>query len=159
VSEEIQYIKGGIDQLGKNLDVKISYIMLSKKVNAKLFFYDKNKDSYDNCVPGTVVDENIVNHELNDFYLISQKSTQGVSQPTHYYIAYDDQKINPADLYSLIYKMSYLYYNWNGSVRTPAPYMYAKKMVRLIGEKLSDKNGVVKPSKDFETKFKTLYFL
>lgn len=161
VAEDISFLKKGVEKLSQqNLDIKFTYVLLSKKVNAKLFFYDKNRNDYDNCTPGTVVDENIVNNELNDFYLISQKSNQGVSMPTHYYLAYDDFKVNPAELYSLIYKMSYLYYNWTGSVRTPAPYMYAKKMIRLIGEKLSDsKLGVVKPSRDFETKFKTLYYL
>lgn len=159
VNEDMGFLQEGVEKLGQKCDIKFTYVLLSKKVNAKLFFYDKGRNDYDNCSPGTIVDENIVNSELNDFYLISQKSNQGVSMPTHYYLAYDDFKVNPTDLYTLIYKMSYLYYNWTGGVRTPAPYMYAKKMIRLIGEKLSDKNGVVRPANDFETKFKTLYYL
>jgi len=128
----------------------------------KLFFYDQGVDGegrYINCPPGTVVDENVVNDEVADFYLISQKSAQGVNQSTHYYIAYDDAKTIPTDVYSLIYKMTYLYFNWTGSIRIPAPCQYAKKLTQLIGEKLSDRRSVVVPHERFSKQLKGLYFL
>jgi aubergine-like protein len=94
-----------------------------------------------------------------DFYLISQKTTQGVAQPTHYYLAFDEMKIELEQLYTLIYKLSYLYYNWSGSIRVPSPCQYAKKLLTLIGEKLSDKKDVVIPKEDFENRIQTLYFI
>jgi aubergine-like protein len=105
------------------------------------------------------VDESICDGELNDFYLISQKASQGVAQPTHYYLAYDEAGVSMNDVYDLIYKLSYLYYNWSGSIRVPAPCQYAKKLVQLMGEKLSDKNCVVIPNETYEKRIKSLYFI
>jgi aubergine-like protein len=101
----------------------------------------------------------ITDKDKIDFYLISQKTTQGVAQPTHYYLAYDEMKVELDKLYTLIYKLSYLYYNWSGSIRVPSPCQYAKKLLILIGEKLSDKKEVVVPREEFENKIQTLYFI
>mgnify|MGYP000715258534 CR=1 FL=1 len=108
---------------------------------------------------GTIVDDVITEKDKIDFYLISQKTTQGVAQPTHYYLAYDEMKVELDKLYTLIYKLSYLYYNWSGSIRVPSPCQYAKKLLILIGEKLSDKKEVVVPREEFENNIQTLYFI
>ena len=34
----------------------------------------------------------------------------------------------------LAYKLSHMYYNWSGTIRVPAPCMYAHKLATLIGE-------------------------
>jgi len=145
--------------LSKDDEPKITYIFLTKKINTKLFFFNSQKNDFDNCQPGTIVDEAICDPEFNDFYLISQKASQGVAQPTHYYLAYDEANVNMNDVYNLIYKLSYLYYNWSGSIRVPAPCQYAKKLVQLMGEKLSDRNNVVIPNSTYEQVIKSLYFI
>ena len=43
----------------------------------------------ENCPPGTIInDENICKE--NEFYMISQKSNQGIASPTHYFIMHND---------------------------------------------------------------------
>lgn len=36
----------------------------------------------------------------------------------------------------LTYKMCHLYYNWQGTVRVPAPCQYAHKLAYLVGESI-----------------------
>ena len=105
------------------------------------------------------MDNVITDNENIDFYLISQKTTQGVAQPSHYFLSYDEKLVNLEQLYTLIYKLSYLYYNWSGSIRIPSPCQYAKKLLILIGEKLSDRKDITLPNEDFEKRIKTLYFI
>jgi len=91
--------------------------------------------SYKNPEPGTVVDREITTGR--DFYLISQKTLQGTASPTHYFIlAYyskteagyidaipNETVIKKIEL--LTYRLSYLYYNWTGSIKVPSPIQYA----------------------------------
>ncbi len=163
--ENVHAIKNGakeafLETTGQEQDVKLTYIALCKKSNVKLFFFNgQGPESYFNCPPGTVIDDAIVNDELSDFYFISQKTNQGVPQPVHYYVAYDDYGVLRPDLYTLIFKLCFLYFNWTGSVKVPGPCQYAKKLSQLIGEKLSDSRDVALPNSRFEDQLKNLYFL
>jgi aubergine-like protein len=158
--ENITCIKQGVKEVDPNHNIKITYIALCKKSNVKMFFYNGgSQEKYSNCPPGTIVDEHIVNDELSDFYMISQRTNQGVAQPVHYYIAFDDFGVDRNDLYTLIFKLSYLYFNWTGSIKIPGPCQYAKKLSQLMGEKLSENRIVQPPHNRFETQLKTLYFL
>jgi aubergine-like protein len=139
---------------------KITYVALNRKSNVKMFYDSSSKGAqYENCPPGTVIDEVVVEDQLSDFYLITQKTTQGVAQPVHYYLVYDDYEVNPTQLYSLIYKLCYMYFNWTGSIKIPAPCQYVKKLTQMTGEKLSDKSYMCRPNVRFENELKTLYFL
>lgn len=98
-----------------------------------------------------------MNNELRDFYMISQKCSNGIAQATHYYVAYDDSAADPYMIYNLVNKLSYMYYNWTGSIRVPSPCQYVKKLTQLVGEKLSDKQNVLVPNEQRHAQ--TLYYL
>ncbi len=112
-----------------------------------------------NAPTGTVVDTKVTSLEYNDFYMISAKSSQGLASTIHYQIIYDDKKIKENDFQLLMYKLCFLYYNWTGSIKVPAPCQYAKKLASLLGDKLSDKKNVFIPNRRFSEKFKSLYYL
>lgn len=150
-------MKNAIKSLDPELNIKITYLTLNKKTNVKLFF--ENHNDFSNCPPGTVIESSITSEAYKDFYLISQKTTQGVSQPTHFYIAYDDKGVNDKDIHTLVYKLSYLYYNWTGAIRIPAPCQNVKKLVRLIAEKCSDRSFTTIPADRFHKTIKSLYYL
>lgn len=73
-----------------------------------------------NPPPGTVIDKNITQKYLFDFFLVSQKVTQGTVSPCHYIVLEDESNHKPLDIQRLSYRLCYMYYNWTGSVRVPA---------------------------------------
>lgn len=139
------------------LGCKLTYTLLNKKTNLKVFLNDRN--SILNAPPGTIIDTKVTSSEFNDFYLIPAKSTQGVASSIHYQIIFDDAKVQERDFHSLVYKLSYLYFNWTGSIKVPAPCQYARKLVTLLGEKLSDKRSIYLPDPRFAQQLKSLYYL
>lgn len=46
---------------------------------------------------------------------------QGTVSPTHYVVIHDESEMSVDTIQKLSYKMTHLYYNWNGTVRVPAP--------------------------------------
>jgi aubergine len=112
-----------------------------------------------NAPPGTVVDTKVTSKDYNDFYLVSAKSNQGLSSTIHYQIIYDDKSVKDSEFQLLMYKLCFLYYNWTGSIKVPAPCQYAKKLASLLGDKLSDKRNVFLPNTRFSQQLKSLYYL
>jgi len=82
----------------------------------------------------------------NDFYLISAKTNQGVPSPTQYTVIFDDTRASADDYQELVYKLTYLYFNWVGAVKIPAPCQLAKKLAILVGEKMSKKGDLNLPN-------------
>jgi aubergine len=63
------------------------FVLTNKRVSTK--FYTQN---FDNPQPGSVIDSTITSG--NDFYLISQKTTQGTVTPTHYKVLHNDYSVD-----------------------------------------------------------------
>ena len=61
---------------------------------------------------GTVVDNKVTLNERFDFFLVSQKVTQGTVSPTSYNVIEDDTGIAPDIHQRLAYALTHLYYNW-----------------------------------------------
>lgn len=79
-----------------------------------------NENTYENPLPGTVVDKYITRSDMYDFFLVSQSVRQGTVSPTHFIVLRDDANYGPDIIQKLSYKLCYLYYNWPGTVRVPA---------------------------------------
>jgi len=139
------------------ISCNLTYVLLNKKTNLKLFYIENNKVI--NAPPGTVVDTKVTSVEYNDFYMISAKSNQGLPATIHFQIIYDDKSIAETDFQLLMYKLCFLYYNWTGSIKVPAPCQYAKKLASLLGDKLSDKRNIFLPNSRFSQQLKSLYYL
>ena len=153
--KEVKSILETLKDLG--IQSKVTYTLLNKKTNLKVFL--KGQGKFENAPPGTIIDSEVTSSELNDFYLIPAKTNQGVASSIHYQLVYDDANIQSGDFHSLVYKLCFLYYNWTGSVKVPAPCKYAKKLVTLLGEKLSDRSMTFLPNSRFSTQLNTLYYL
>jgi aubergine-like protein len=72
-------------------------------------------------VPGTAVDSGITRrHRYRDFFLVSQTAKEGTVSPTHFVIVEDTSSFRIDEVQMLAYRMTYMYYNWTGSIRIPA---------------------------------------
>ena len=79
----------------------------------------------------------------NDFFIVSQKlgPNQGTASPTHYIIIENDfgKEIN-RDIAVLSYKLCFLFYNWTGAIKSPAPLRYATQLATFVGTPYNPKN-------------------
>ena len=149
---------------------ELLFVCVNKRMTAKFFSGDNlQREGLSNPDQGTVVSEEITTGK--DFYLISQKTTQGSATPTHYFVlsyytTVDNNYIDRVDtipddvmqkLQVFTYKLCFMYYNWSGSIKVPAPIQYAHKLSNLIGDRWTQNSSMI-PHKAFE-QYKSLYFI
>lgn len=96
-----------------------------------------------NPPPGTLISDTVTDGD-RDFYIVSQKTDKGIATPTHYYVLENDlaNSNDPSSnkqvmmaIQHLCYKQCYMYFNWLGSIKVPAPVQYAHKLSNLVGDK------------------------
>ena len=84
-----------------------------------------------------MLDHTITKRQLRpNFFLVSQKVSEGTVSPTHYVLLYDNSSMSVDDSQKISYKLTHMYYNWPGAIRVPAPCQYAHKLALLVGEHL-----------------------
>jgi len=136
VEHEMPQILSCFKEIGTEYNPKVSIIVVKKRINSR-FFADGGRELI-NPPPGTVVDSTVTRPEWYDFYLVSQSVNQGTVTPTHYNVIWDTQNLGPDKMQRLTYKLIHLYYNWPGTIRQPAPCMYAHKLAFLVGQSLHE---------------------
>lgn len=129
VNHEVKQIKEKLEKLyGNPDDVKLGYIIVSKKVNTRLFYNQQNPS------PGTVVDDVITDPSKYDFLIVSQHVGQGTVSPSSYNVIEDTTGLDVDKIQRLTYKLCHMYFNWSGTVRVPAPCQYAHKLAFLVAQ-------------------------
>lgn len=132
-SYEISQLENTCKKIAPDYSPKITFIVVQKRVSYKFFQIDHAKKTLSNPPPGSVLDNTITRRTYYDFFLCSQHVREGATTPSHYIVLKDDNNFEPDIIQRLTYKLSYLYYNWPGSVRVPAPCQYAHKLADLVG--------------------------
>ena len=92
---------------------------------------------YDNPDPGLLIYDSLTDPDIFEFYLQPQKVNQGTATPTNFHVAFGNMDC-PDLIPKLTYDLCYLYSNWRGPVRVPAPLKYAEKLAKTV-PKLNDK--------------------
>ncbi|XP_076435020.1 piwi-like protein 1 [Babylonia areolata] len=138
-------------------EARLSFVVVKKRTNAR-FFLDTapqggqgrgdprgrgagagpgaGSGRYVNPGPGTVIDDVATKPTWYDFFLVAQSVRQGTVTPTHYNVILDELAMLPDYYQRLAYKLTHMYYNWQGTIRVPAPCMYAHKLAFLVGQSL-----------------------
>lgn len=65
--------------------------------------------------------------------MVSTKADFGTVIPTHYEFVLNESKFSIQRIAKLTYELTYLYYNWMGSVKVPAMAQYAHNQAYKIG--------------------------
>ncbi|CAG9322825.1 unnamed protein product [Blepharisma stoltei] len=115
-----------------------TYIIVNKKTNAKL--YAPSNRGIGNPLPGTVVNSVVV-PDPNSFYLIAHSVTQGMASPTLYRVIENTCPVRETDVMTyakLAFKLCYMYYNWSGGIKVPAPTMMAHKLAFIVGQSVHE---------------------
>lgn len=114
---------------------KICWVVVLKRITTRLFLPLQNGGVM-NPAPGTVVDTEITHPDALEFFLVSQRVTQGTATPTKYQVVWNDPKFSADYIQTLTYQLCHSYFNWFGTIRVPAPCQYAHKLAFLTGQSL-----------------------
>lgn len=131
---ELEQVKQCFKEIG-SYEPRFAFIIVTKRINTRLF-EKVGPGRLQNPRPGTVADSEITRPEWYDFFLVSQSVRQGTVSPTQYNVIHDTSGLKPDHIQRLTYKLTHLYYNWPGTVRVPAPCLYAHKLAFLTGQSL-----------------------
>ncbi|XP_065565828.1 piwi-like protein Siwi [Artemia franciscana] len=138
-SGDIAYVKNtelkAIQQVVQKIDpaIQVCFTVVSKRINTRILAVN---GQYGNPPPSTIVDDVVTVPERYDYFLISQSVRQGTVSPTSYNIIEDATNFKASIHQRLSYKLCHLYYNWQGTVRVPAPCQYAHKIAFIVGESI-----------------------
>ncbi|XP_052739671.1 piwi-like protein Siwi [Bicyclus anynana] len=149
LSQEVAEIKAKLAELYGTTEVKMAFIIVSKRINTRVFV-DTGR-SGENPRPGTVIDDVVTLPERYDFYLVSQNVREGTIAPTSYNVVYDTSGLDPDRIQRLTYKLTHMYFNNSSQVRVPSVCQYAHKLAFLAANSLHCSPHV--------TLSETLYFL
>jgi eukaryotic translation initiation factor 2C len=89
-------------------NASITYVIVQKRHNVKFFPLDNNQDRSGNCLPGTVIDQDITHPTQFNFYLQSHSGLQGTSRPTLYHVIYDQNNFSSDELQKITYALCLL---------------------------------------------------
>ncbi|KAG1699654.1 Piwi-like protein 1 [Nymphon striatum] len=129
---EVPQLLDSLKCFGSDYNPSLTIIIVQKRINARMFL--NNGNGLENPSPGSVLDHTVTRKHWYDYFLVSQHVRQGTVSPTHYIVVYDTSKFTPDHIQRLTYTMTHLYYNWPGTIRSPAPCQYAHKLAYLIGQ-------------------------
>ncbi|CAO3703942.1 unnamed protein product [Rhizopus stolonifer] len=137
---EVAAIHAACNALEKGYNPTITFVVAQKRHHARFFPVEqRDADRTGNCMPGTVVDTNIVHPFEFDFYLQSHAGLQGTSRPTHYHVLHDENRFTPDALQELTYRMCYIYGRATRAVSL-VPAVYYADLIAARG-RLHCKNG------------------
>lgn len=113
---------------------RLTILLVLKRIQQRFFSETNTNPPVD-----TVIDTGVTSATGYDFYLLSTAPTVGTATPTHYSVIHDGSGMSADDLQRLTKRLCYLYFNWSGAVRVPAPCQYAHKLAYLVGQSIHEK--------------------
>lgn len=154
---EIEQIKQAMASHGIADSCKMMYVNCSKRVNTRIFAGDPSR--FQNPAAGTVIDQNVTDRDVYEFYLVSVAAKQGMTTPTRFSVLYDTVRDSPDKIQLLTFKLCHNYYNVSGAIKEPACIRYAHRLAALVGERGGRNKEPPVIHSDFEKGDPKLYFI
>lgn len=100
-------IRGAIKKMyGLAPPAEVTFVVVQKRHHTRFFPTEKqfsDGPKFNNILPGTVVDKDIVHPFQYQFFLASHAAIQGVTKPAKYCVLVNESNINPDDLQAITY--------------------------------------------------------
>lgn len=110
LDEEVAAVRAACESLEKTYKPTLTFVVVQKRHHARFFPISReDSDKNGNCLPGTVVDTNIVHPFEFDFYLQSHTAIKGTARSAKYIVLHDDNKFSADALQELTYRLCYVY--------------------------------------------------
>jgi len=121
--EEYKALRQACFELEAGYCPTITFVVVQKRHNTRLFPVGRERDRSGNCLPGTVVDKGICHPTQFDFFLNSHAGLQGHNKPGHYHVLVDENGFTADGLQLFTYWQCFLYCRCTRSVSyVPAAY-------------------------------------
>ncbi|CAJ0750896.1 17729_t:CDS:10 [Entrophospora sp. SA101] len=133
--EEITKLKVAFDIVYSKYNCelpKLTFVIVQKRHHTKSLALDNNSrkcDRNQNCLPGTVIDKEIVVPQNFEFFLYSHLSPLGTSKPAHYFVILNEGNFSSTEMYHFTYRLCFLSSRCNLSVSHVIPVYYAHHLV------------------------------
>lgn len=140
---EVEVVKKAVVTIGEKMKIPnyspgVAFILVSRKINQRLFSFSNKDGQVKNPVSGTAATGELSSSDRFDYYLVPQFVNQGTATPTYFNVIYNTTNLSEDAFLFLTNEQCYNYYNWQGAVRVPAPLMYADKLATLVGDHLKE---------------------
>ncbi|KAL9555283.1 hypothetical protein MBANPS3_002436 [Mucor bainieri] len=125
MTTEVNAIRQAFALLGNgNYQPTITFVVVQKRHRARFLPLVANSaDRSGNCLPGLVVDTQIVHPFEFDFYLQAHAAIKGTARTAHYHVLFDENNFNANTLQALTHKLCHAYARSTGPVSlVPAVY-------------------------------------
>jgi aubergine-like protein len=148
IAKEIKQFKSAITDIYNSASIPpITLVVVNKRINQRLFVEQAKGSGFFNPPPGSIIDHDLVENEQSnrnfDFFLVPQMTTQGCVTPTHFYVCLNESTdMLKADIETFTYNLCYMYSNWSGSIKVPAPCQHSHKIAEY--HNLFDTKGLIK---------------
>ena len=116
---------------------EVTLIIVNKRVMQRFFLNGSVAGGRGllNPHPGTLVNSSITERadaqaRTFDFFLVPQSTTVGCVVPTHFCVDFNTSPMSKEAIQQLTYSLCWYYYNWEGSIKVPAPCMYAHNIAK-----------------------------
>uniref|UniRef100_A0A8R1DKJ2 Piwi domain-containing protein n=1 Tax=Caenorhabditis japonica TaxID=281687 RepID=A0A8R1DKJ2_CAEJA len=122
------------------LDVTLTYIVVSKRHHTKFFPKDLSKvheEHMFNVKPGTLVEDVVTTEKYYDFYLTTQVGMLGTSRPTHYYVLHDTWAPMISFWPTITHALTYTFCRATTTIALPSPVIYAHLAAKRAKETLN----------------------
>ena len=143
-----------LDQIRRSLDrvkckAKLTLICVKRRVDQRFWMQNPRDGLVVNVPLGLVVDSVVTRPEWYDFFLVSQTTRHGTVSPTHFNVIHDESGLEPHKMQYFTNALHYMYFNWQGSIRVPAPCQYARKLAFLVSQNLGQEPAKILGNKLF----------
>ena len=133
-----------IEEILNKKKINYYYTIVNTKTSLKFFEVNLKKTGredgkYKNPEPGLVVLDQVTDNKKFEFYLQPQKVTEGSATPTSFHVIYGNMNF-PELLIKLSYWSTYIYPNWQNSVRIPHVLKIAEKFSSMTSKYTRKRN-------------------
>lgn len=161
VAAEVSAIRAACQRLQADFQPTITFVVVQKRHRVRFLPIHRNDaDRSGNCLPGLVVDTDIIHPFEFDFYLQTHAAIKGTARTAHYYVLYDENRFNADTLQDLTFKLCHSYARSTGPVSLiPAVYyahlVAARARLHRPGGDWSDTTTLTSDSGDLQAQMAT----
>ncbi|KAF1807456.1 hypothetical protein FB192DRAFT_1465653 [Mucor lusitanicus] len=110
MTDEVNAIRQACEILDANFKPTITFVVVQKRHRVRFLPLNRNDaDRSGNCLPGLVVDTDIVHPYEFDFYLQAHAAIKGTARSIHYHVLHDESNFSANSLQELTHKLCHAY--------------------------------------------------
>lgn len=154
-ANECQQVSAIIDNMVDSglLPEKPGFLYSTVNIRCENRFFEKSKRGYVNPQKGLVIENGVTDGSKWEFYMISHAGPTGLQSPVRYDVLVNEgNDFKVQDVYDLTHNLAYVYYNFQNSIKVPAPLRYCQDTLKVLSKAYGSSKQVGAFPDSFENK-------